>query len=130
MTLDEFKSLWEKRRDEYTRLRAQVDAATLSDHLLADLATVIIDAGASLLTLTQAAHVCGYSADHLGRLVRTGQLTNHGRRHAPRVRVGDLPRRIQRQPAVPGGAPTTYDPVADAWALRSRQRTGHGDGIG
>jgi hypothetical protein len=130
MTLDEFKSLWEKRRDEYTRLRAQVDAATLIDHLLADLATVIIDAGASLLTLTQAAHVCGYSADHLGRLVRTGQLTNHGRRHAPRVRSGDLPRRIQRQPAVPGGAPTTYDPVADAWALRSRQRTGHGDGIG
>jgi len=130
MTLDEFRSHWERRRDEYARLHAQIDAATLIDHLLADLELATANHHETLLTLTQAARACGYSADHLGRLVRTGQLTNHGRRHAPRVRSGDLPRRIQRQPAVPGGAPTTYDPVADAWALRSRQRTGHGDGIG
>jgi hypothetical protein len=130
MTLEEFRSTWEQRRDDYARLRAQIDAAALIDQLLADLELVTRDQRASLLTLTQAARACGYSADHLGRLVRTGQLTNHGRRHAPRVRLGDLPQRIQRRSAVSGAAQTTYDPIADAWALRSRQRNGHGDRIG
>jgi excisionase family DNA binding protein len=117
MTLDEFRSQWERRRDEYARLHAQIDAATLIDHLLADLETVAIDRSAALLTLTQAAHVSGYSADHLGRLVRTGELANYGRTHAPRVRSGDLPRRTRRAM----GVPSTYDPVIDAWSLRHPQ---------
>lgn len=46
-----------------------------------------------LLTLVQAAQVCGYTADHLGRLVRAGTLPNRGRPKAPRLRRGDLPHR-------------------------------------
>ena len=45
------------------------------------------------LTLTQAARACGYSADHLGRLIRDGKIPNAGRTNAPRVRRTDLPRK-------------------------------------
>lgn len=45
------------------------------------------------LTLRAAAAECGYSEDHLGRLVRRGTLKNYGRPGSPRVRRGDLPRR-------------------------------------
>jgi hypothetical protein len=45
------------------------------------------------LTLADASRECGFSADHLGRLVRNGTLTNFGRRNAPRIRRGELPQR-------------------------------------
>ncbi len=46
-----------------------------------------------LLTLQQAARISGYSADHLGRLVRLGTVRNMGCPRAPRIRQGDLPRK-------------------------------------
>ena len=52
-----------------------------------------------LLTLTAAGEASGYSADHLGRLVRQGALENLGRPNAPKVRRGDLP----RKPTLSGG---------------------------
>jgi len=47
----------------------------------------------ALLTLEQAADASGYSADYLGRMLRSGRLRNAGRPHAPRIRRADLPRR-------------------------------------
>ena len=44
-------------------------------------------------TLTEAAQLSGYSADHLGRLVREGKIPNAGRLGAPRIACGDLPRK-------------------------------------
>ena len=38
------------------------------------------------LTLVEAAALCGYSADHIGSLIRKGKIPNMGRRHAPRIR--------------------------------------------
>lgn len=49
------------------------------------------------LTLKQAADETGYSDDYLGRLVRDGKLENVGRKNAPRVRRGDLPRKAHLQ---------------------------------
>lgn len=46
-----------------------------------------------LLNLQEAARESGYSADHLGRLVRDGRIRNAGRPNAPRVRRGELPRK-------------------------------------
>jgi hypothetical protein len=46
-----------------------------------------------LLDLQEAARESGYSPDHLGRLLRSGTIPNSGRRNAPRIRRGDLPRR-------------------------------------
>ena len=130
MTLDDFMSFWRARREEYAKLRAQIDAATLIDQFLTELEAVRIDQSMTLLTLTQAAATCGYSTDHLGRLVRSGQLINHGRRHAPRVRLGDLPRRPKPRSASGGLERNTYDPVADAWALKRRQQNRQGEAIG
>lgn len=47
-----------------------------------------------LLTLAEAGKESGYSADHLGRLVREGVLENLGRQNAPKVRRADLPRKL------------------------------------
>jgi hypothetical protein len=55
------------------------------------------DTGMELLTLQAAARETGYSADHLGRLIRAGKLENHGREHAPKVRRGDLPRKAAKE---------------------------------
>jgi SLT domain-containing protein len=51
-----------------------------------------------LLTLTQAAAASGYTADHLGRLVRAGTLANVGRVNAPRVRRSELPVKLRNLP--------------------------------
>ena len=48
------------------------------------------------LNLKDAARESGYSADHLGELVRQEKIPNVGRRNAPRIRRADLP--IKRRP--------------------------------
>lgn len=50
------------------------------------------------LNLTQAAEISGYSADHLGRLLREKKIPNAGRENAPRIRAADLPRKASRAP--------------------------------
>jgi hypothetical protein len=47
-----------------------------------------------LLTLRQAEEESGYSADHLRRLIREEAIPNAGRKNAPRIRRGDLPRKV------------------------------------
>jgi hypothetical protein len=55
------------------------------------------------LTLERAAQESGYSYSALQKLVATGTLANVGRAHAPRVRRGDLPRKVGRAAPAPGG---------------------------
>lgn len=57
------------------------------------------------LNLQEAAEASGYSADHLGLLVRQGKLQNAGRPGAPRIARRDLPRkrRTGRQEVVDDG---------------------------
>jgi hypothetical protein len=43
------------------------------------------------LTLQDAAEESGYTADHLGRLVRDGKIPNAGRPSAPRISRRDVP---------------------------------------
>jgi excisionase family DNA binding protein len=50
MTFNEFRSRWQKRRDDFAKFRAQVDAATLIDRLLADLDGLTADLGETLVT--------------------------------------------------------------------------------
>lgn len=56
-----------------------------------DLEELVSSHREELLTLSQAAQETGYSVDHLGRLVREGEITNHGQLGAPRVQRVDLP---------------------------------------
>ena len=84
---------WTSRRDEWARFGAQVDGGKLAAEVLEDLATLLNAEREALVSLDDAATHCGYSADHLGRLIRSGKLANLGRKHAPLVRLGDLPKK-------------------------------------
>ena len=57
--------------------------------------------GEETLSLVEAAAVCGYTADHLGSLVRSGKIPNAGRSDAPRIRHGDLPSKSPTSPGRP-----------------------------
>jgi hypothetical protein len=109
-------SRWESRRTELARLRAQVDGAALVEEFITDLEAIVGDE--QPVTLTRAAAVTGYSADHLSRLIKTGKLKDHGRKHAPRVRVSECPRKA----AVATGDSGAYDPGTDALSLVGSRR--------
>ncbi len=57
--------------------------------------------GDETLTLVEAAALSGYSADHLGHLVRHDKLRNVGRKNAPRIRRADLPIKSPTRPGRP-----------------------------
>jgi hypothetical protein len=78
-----------------------------------------------LLTLTEASVATGYTADHIGRLVRDGKVPNCGRPSAPRVRRADLP---PKKLAVARRGPKAYDVDADARSLASRLQYGDAHG--
>ena len=79
----------------------------------------LASAESRLLTLNEAANLSGYSAEHLARLVRSGQIPD---RRPPRskgrvyVREGDLPKR----------SPKAHNADADVHELASRLFGGKG----
>lgn len=82
---------WRERAELLRRhgaMEASQTTSQLADELEATLRTSAMDP----LTLSGAAEVSGLSIDTIGRMVRDGRLANVGRKHAPRVRRGDLPR--------------------------------------
>ena len=66
----------------------------------AELEATLRERDQTTLSLTEAARESGYSADHLGRLVRDGKIPNTGRPGAPRIARSHLPRKTQA-PATP-----------------------------
>ena len=72
-------------------LRGLSEPARLIRSVADELEAVLGRQGSELLTLQEAAEVSGYSSDHLGRLVRDGQIPNAGRPRAPRICRSDLP---------------------------------------
>ena len=70
-----------------------------------------------LLTLEAAALASGYSVETLRKLVAHGTIPNAGKKHRPRIRRADLPRRAGQRTDVTEQASTTYDPEADALSL-------------
>ena len=82
------------RRYSVPASNAYEDAATELDQALRAL-------GEASLSLVQAAQESGYSADHLGSLVRNGKIPNAGRRNAPRIRRSDLPIKASTAPGRP-----------------------------
>ena len=90
---DELRSELQRRRNALKRLGAQVDGTALLDEFISLVSRTDLPAPRAepLLTLTAAATASGVSADHLGRLVRKGDVPNHGRRRAPRVRLSECP---------------------------------------
>ncbi len=101
LSLTTFRARWLARRDELRRLHALVDGAELCDTLLAELDALVRASADAPLSLQHAAAESGYSADHLGRLVREGKLPNAGRPNAPKIRRGDLPQKAGTLPTAP-----------------------------
>jgi hypothetical protein len=111
VTLAELRQHWTHRRDEWRRLGVQVDGAKLADEILAELEQLDA-AGEQLLTLVEASEESGYSANHLGRLVRSGDIPNAGRSNAPKIRRRDLPHK----------APPLQSPAATSIVSTDRRR--------
>ena len=83
---------WRSLADQQRRFGAETHARIL-EYCADELAIALRLREEELLDLRQASIESGYSADHLGRLVRDGKLPNAGRRNAPKIRRIDLPRR-------------------------------------
>ena len=88
----ELASRWRSTAEDLRRYGAGEAAATLVA-CATELQEAVQDAHSRPLNLQEAAELSGYSADHLGRLLRDGTLPNAGREGAPRIRVRDLPRK-------------------------------------
>lgn len=83
---------WLKLAEQQDQLGAEAQATTLRFCAQA-LEASLEGEDNTLLSLQEAAAESGYSADHLGRLVREGKIPNAGRPNAPRIAAGDLPRK-------------------------------------
>jgi hypothetical protein len=126
VTLDELRRQWVQRRDEWRRLGVQLDGAKLAEEVIAELEQLDA-AGEQLLTLVEAAEESGYSAEHLGRLVRDGGIPNSGRPKAPKIRRRDLPRKPGTLPSATDSAIIPVDRrriAASVLTLNQRGRDG------
>ena len=96
MSPEAFAAKWSSEAKAMHHLGAMVNGSALLTDVLCDFDAVICSYADELLTLAQAAGESGYSIDHLGRLVRTGKLANHGQVGSPRVRRSELPKKPNR----------------------------------
>ncbi len=123
--LDTGFAWWERFASDCEELDSHVSASMLTRKIISSLRDILNRDLNEELTLTEAARRSGNSAGHLGRLVRQGKLPNAGRKYAPKIRVGDLPKRAKNlaRPKL-----DRYDPITDARSLRSRrEETPNGD---
>lgn len=92
MMLSDLVHAWREEAEHFRR-RGVEDRATLIESLADDLEVHLREAQHETVNLTDAAKLSGYSTRHLRRLLRDGELQNVGRKNAPEIRVGDLPRK-------------------------------------
>lgn len=93
MSLTTLPPAWKARARTLRRWAAADEAATAWEAAATELESALAESGEQLLNLQAAAAESGYSAEHLGRLVRQGRIPNAGRPNAPRIRLCDLPRK-------------------------------------
>ena len=83
---------WRKQAKTLRRYGGQTPAIVL-DRCATELEATLHELDETTLSLVEAASESGYSADHLGRLVRDGKIPNAGRPGAPRIARRHLPRK-------------------------------------
>lgn len=69
---------WRAEAETMRRRGVLADGAALCEEILRDLQTVLRSEANALLTMSQAAMLGGYSAEHLRRLIRAGRLETLG----------------------------------------------------
>lgn len=83
---------WASKAEEFREWGADGPADAL-DSVAEELRSQVREWLHEPLSLDEAAAESGYSRDHLGRLVREGEIPNVGKDGRPRVRREDLPRK-------------------------------------
>ena len=91
---------WRKKAKALRRYGGETPAVAL-DRCADDLEATLRERDETTLSLVEAAGESGYSADHLGRLVRDGKIPNAGRAGAPRIARNHLPRKAPAEPPPP-----------------------------
>jgi hypothetical protein len=92
---------WRKRADTL-REYGDPNVARVWDLAATELAKALATHGEETLSLVEAARVSGYTADHLGLLVKKGTIPNANPQGSPRIRRADLP---VKSPGGPGRKP-------------------------
>ena len=90
---------WRKQAKSLRRYGGETPAAAI-ERCAADLEATLVERDETTFSLVEASRESGYSADHLGRLVRDGKIPNAGRPGAPRIALKDLPRKAQAEPGL------------------------------
>ena len=98
-SVETLPAAWRRQAKALRRYGGETPAVAL-DSCAAELEATLIEKDEITFSLTEAARESGYSADHLGRLVRDGKIPNAGRPGAPRIVRSHLPRKTQA-PATP-----------------------------
>jgi hypothetical protein len=101
--IQELPAVFRRRAADLRRWGAAEGAATAWECAALELEEALRRNDDEPLTLAQAATESGYSADHLGREIARSKIPNAGRRNAPRVRRGDLPKKPGALPRSPLG---------------------------
>ncbi len=109
---------WRRRAKTLRRYGGQA-LATALERCADELEGTIRERDDTTYSLVEASRESGYSADHLGRLVREGKIPNAGRPGAPRIARVDLPRKAA-PPAEPRLAVATQpSDVSNAQIVQS-----------
>ncbi len=91
-TVEGLPADWRRRAKSLRRYGGEVPATAI-ERCADDLEATLVERDETTFSLVEASRESGYSADHLGRLVRDGRIPNAGRPGAPRIALKDLPRK-------------------------------------
>ena len=83
--------IWQERAQHLRQWGAGEDLARAWELAAIELEQAIRAYQEGTLNLREASGASGYSADHLGQLIREGKIPNAGRPNAPLIRRADLP---------------------------------------
>ena len=94
---------WRKQAKALRRYGGETPATAI-ERCADDLEATLVERDETTFSLVEAARESGYTATHLGRLVRDGKIPNAGRPNAPRIARRHLPRKA------PAEAPLAEEP--------------------
>ena len=89
MTFAALAGEWYARAEQLTPYAAP--AAEAFRRAAAELEATLHEVENETVSLSEAAAIGGYSYDHLQALIASGEITNVGRKHRPRIRRRDVP---------------------------------------
>ncbi len=117
-SIGDLPAAWRRKAKTLRRYGGQA-LATALERCADELEGTIQERDDTTYSLVEASRESGYSADHLGRLVREGKIPNAGRPGAPRIARVDLPRKAA-PPAEPQlAAATQPSDVSNAQIVQS-----------